>query len=70
LTSAQTGIGVLDVWLKARESAYAPNDRKATLYTKSKALAIGIDAYEGRSWPQLSNGHQTRPDLDPRARLI
>jgi hypothetical protein len=32
---AQTGIGVLDVWLKARESADAPNDKKVTLYTKS-----------------------------------
>jgi hypothetical protein len=55
-TFAQTGIGVLDVWLKIRESADAPNDRKVTLYTKSKALVIGIDGYDGRSWPQLSNG--------------
>jgi uncharacterized caspase-like protein len=55
-TSAQTGIGVLDIWLKVRESADAPNDKKVTLYTKSKALVIGIDAYDGRSWPQLSNG--------------
>jgi hypothetical protein len=45
---AQTGIGVLDVWLKARESADAPNDKKVTLYTKSKALVIGIDAYDAR----------------------
>jgi hypothetical protein len=54
-TSAQTGIGVLDVWLKARESADAPNDQKVTLYTKSKALVIGMDHYSG-AWPQLSNG--------------
>jgi hypothetical protein len=54
--SAQTGIGILDVWLKARESPDAPNDQKVTLYTKSKALVIGIDGYDGRSWPQLSNG--------------
>jgi len=52
VTSAQTGIGVLDVWLKARESADAPNDKKVTLYTKSNALVIGIDAYDGRSWPR------------------
>jgi hypothetical protein len=53
---AQTGIGVLDGWLKIRESVDAPNDRKVTLYTKSKALVIGIDGYDGRCWPQLSNG--------------
>jgi hypothetical protein len=52
---AQTGLGVLDVWLKARESADAPNDQKVTLYTKSKALVIGMDHYNG-AWPQLSNG--------------
>jgi hypothetical protein len=56
VASAQTGNGVLDVWLKARGSANAANDRKVTLYTKSKALVIGIDAYDGRNWPQLSNG--------------
>jgi hypothetical protein len=44
-TSAQTGIG--DVWLKARESANAPNDQKVTLYQKSKALVIGMDHYGG-----------------------
>jgi hypothetical protein len=54
VTAAQTGIGVLDVWLKLRQSADAPNDRKITLYTKSKALVIGIDAYD--AWPKLSNG--------------
>jgi hypothetical protein len=54
--SAQTGIGVLDIWLKVRESADAPNDQKVTLYTKSKALMIGINHYDGHSWPQLSNG--------------
>jgi hypothetical protein len=53
---AETGIGVLDVWLKAREAADAPNDQKITLYRKSKALVVGIDAYDGRGWPQLSNG--------------
>jgi hypothetical protein len=37
-----------------RQSADAPNDRKITLYTKSKALVIGIDAYD--AWPTLSNG--------------
>jgi hypothetical protein len=56
VTSAQTAFGVLNVWLKARESADAPNDQQIALYTKSKALVIGIDAYDGRSWPQLSNG--------------
>jgi uncharacterized caspase-like protein len=55
-TGAQTGIGVLDVWLKRRESADAPNDQKVTLYEKSKALVIAIDHYDGRAWPQLSNG--------------
>jgi hypothetical protein len=54
-TSAQTGNGVLDIWLKVRESADAPNDQKVTLYTKSRALVIGMDHYDGRSWPQLSN---------------
>jgi hypothetical protein len=53
--SAQTGIGVLDVWLKARESTDAPNDQKVTLYTKSKALVIGMDHYSS-GWPTLSNG--------------
>jgi hypothetical protein len=47
-TSAQTGIGVRDVWLKARESVDAPNDQKVTLYQKSKALVIGMDHYSGR----------------------
>jgi hypothetical protein len=55
LTPAQTGIGILDVWLKSRESADAANDQKVTLYTKSKALVIGMDHYTG-GWPQLSNG--------------
>jgi formylglycine-generating enzyme required for sulfatase activity len=52
--TAQTG-GVFDIWLKARESADAPNDQKVTLYKKSKALVIGNDHYSG-GWPQLSNG--------------
>jgi hypothetical protein len=55
-TCAQTAFGVLNVWLKKRESADAPNDQQITLYTKSKALVIGIDGYDGQSWPQLSNG--------------
>jgi len=55
-TSAQTGNGVLDIWLKVREGADAPNNQKVTLYTKSKALVIGIDGYNGRDWPRLSNG--------------
>ena len=42
-TSAQTEFGVLDIWLKVRESADAPNDKKITLYTKSKAL-IAVSA--------------------------
>jgi hypothetical protein len=53
--SAQTGNGILDIWLKVGESADAPNDQKVTLYTKSKALVIGMDHYSG-AWPQLSNG--------------
>src|SRR5215472_1167928 len=48
--------GIFEVWLKARESADAPNSEKVTLYSKSKALVIGNDAYDGRSWPTLSNG--------------
>jgi S1-C subfamily serine protease len=48
--------GILEVWLKARESADAPNSEKVSLYLKSKALVIGNDGYDGRSWPALSNG--------------
>jgi Caspase domain len=48
--------GVLDVFLRAREAADAPIDQRVTLYQKSKALVIGMDHYDGRSWPQLSNG--------------
>jgi Caspase domain len=56
-TSAQTGNGVVDIWLKVRESADAPTtDQKVTLYTTSKALVIGMDAYDGHNWPKLSNG--------------
>jgi hypothetical protein len=44
-TSAQTAFGVLNVWLKKLESADAPNDQQVTLYTKSKALVIGMDHY-------------------------
>jgi hypothetical protein len=51
VTSAQTAFGVLNVWLKARESA---DDEKVTLYQKSKALVIGIDHYNG-GWPPLPN---------------
>jgi hypothetical protein len=53
-SSAQTGSGILDIWLKVRESADAPNDKKITLYTKSKALVIGMDHYD--TWPKLSTG--------------
>src|SRR5215475_293553 len=48
--------GILEVWLKARESADAPNGEKVSLYLKSKALVIGNDRYDGRGWPALSNG--------------
>jgi hypothetical protein len=48
--------GILEVWLKARESADAPNSEKVSLYLKSKALVIGNDDYDGRGWPKLSNG--------------
>src|SRR5262249_8996338 len=48
--------GILDIVLKARESADAPDGAKVTLYQKSKALIIGQDGYDGRNWPQLSNG--------------
>jgi hypothetical protein len=44
---AQTAFGVLNVWLKKRESADAPNDQQIMLYTKSKALVIGINACGG-----------------------
>jgi uncharacterized caspase-like protein len=54
-TSAQTAFGVLNVWLKTRESADAPNDQQVMLYKKSKALVIGMDHYSA-PWPQLSNG--------------
>lgn len=40
--SAQTGFDVLDVWLRARETADAPNDQKVMLYKKSKALVVGM----------------------------
>jgi hypothetical protein len=53
-TSAQTGIGVLDVWLKD-----APNDQKVMLYKKSKALVIGMDHYSG-GWPQLTKALTAR----------
>jgi Flp pilus assembly protein TadD len=54
---AQTSTaGVLEIWLKARESADAPNSEKVSLYLKSKALVIGNDGYDGRGWPKLSNG--------------
>ena len=54
---AETGVaGVLEIWLKARESADAPNSEKINLYLKSKALVIGNDGYDGRGWPKLSNG--------------
>jgi formylglycine-generating enzyme required for sulfatase activity len=55
VVSAQTAFGILNVWLKKRESADAPNDQQITLYTKSKALVIGMDHYSG-GWPTLSNG--------------
>jgi hypothetical protein len=55
VTSAQTAFGVLNVWLKKRESADAPNDQQITLYHKSKALVIGMDHYSS-GWPSLSNG--------------
>jgi hypothetical protein len=45
---AQTAFGVLNVWLKKRESADAPNDQHITLYTKSKALVIGVNACGAR----------------------
>jgi tetratricopeptide (TPR) repeat protein len=48
--------GSVDVWLKAREATDAPDEQKVTLYQKSKALVIGIDHYDGRGWPILSNG--------------
>jgi hypothetical protein len=35
-TSAQTGTGILDIWLKARESADAPDDQRVTLYTNPR----------------------------------
>jgi hypothetical protein len=53
---AQTSTGgIVEIWLKARESVDAPNDQKVTLYQKSKALVIGMDHYSA-GWPQLSNG--------------
>ena len=58
---AQTGApGVLEIWLKARESADAPNSEKVSLYLKSKALVIGNDGYDGRGWPKLSTASRTR----------
>jgi hypothetical protein len=50
-----TANGILEIWLKARESVDAPNDQKVTLYQKSKALMIGMDHYSS-SWPSLTNG--------------
>jgi formylglycine-generating enzyme required for sulfatase activity len=54
--SAKCGSGAVDVQLKTSASANAPDGEKITLYQKSKALVIGMDRYDGRSWPQLSNG--------------
>jgi hypothetical protein len=54
--SAASPTGSLEVYLKAREAADAPNDQKVTLYQKSKALVVGMDKYDGHAWPQLSNG--------------
>src|SRR5262245_33285232 len=54
--SALAEAGSLDVQLKASEANNAPDAQKVTLYQKSKALVIGMDHYDGRSWPQLSNG--------------
>jgi TPR repeat protein len=56
LGAQTTPSGILEVWLKARESADAPNTEKVSLYLKSKALVIGNDHYDGRGWPKLSNG--------------
>jgi TPR repeat protein len=56
LCAQTSAAGILEVWLKARESANAPDSERVTLYLKSKALVIGNDAYDGRSWPTLSNG--------------
>jgi hypothetical protein len=53
---AQQRSGILEVVLKATEKPEAPEGPKVTLYQKSKALVIGMDHYEGRAWPQLSNG--------------
>jgi hypothetical protein len=54
---AQTGVaGIFEIVLKAKESVDAADGGKVTLYQKSKALVIGMNAYDGRSWPQLSNG--------------
>jgi hypothetical protein len=51
---AQTELGVLDVWLKMGQSANALSERKITLYTKSKALVIGIDwVFDNRSLSEI-----------------
>jgi formylglycine-generating enzyme required for sulfatase activity len=52
---AQTAFGELNVWLKQRASADAPNEENFTMYRKSMALVIGMDHYTG-GWPPLSNG--------------
>src|SRR5262249_34510123 len=57
-----TPSGILEIFLKARESADAPVDQKVTLYQKSKALVIGNDHYSG-GWPSLSNGIKDAEEL-------
>jgi hypothetical protein len=47
-------------WLKQRESADAPNDQQVTLYQKSKALVIFIDAYDGRQNRTVTPSSQRR----------
>jgi len=54
---AQTSLrGILDVVVKAQDSVDARDGEKVTLYQKSKALVIGMNGYDGRGWPRLSNG--------------
>jgi hypothetical protein len=56
LISAHAQTGSLEVSVKAKETADAPDAGRIMLYRKSKALVIGMDRYDGKSWPKLSNG--------------
>ena len=46
--------GALEVTVRAAPKSDAKEAGKVKLYTRSKALVIGIDAYTEKGWPKLS----------------